>query len=367
MSFPSQALLNISHCTKGLDLLFVRNHEFLVRFQVFGAGGFRALAAKRQPMKALQVLLVSLLILLLAGSASALPAGALVGTVEAEVPDQVAVYRCRPGPMTGLKPGDVVGLVRSETSLGEATVLRASPELLISLRGLFECAPGDLLVFSRSSRVPERPRPPAPAPAPAPASEPALAPAPEAPPAPDTDSSPALQPEATSPETPQDPAREALAQWHEDLNMRLEHFLRLGPADKPASPHPASLKKAWALSGRSSFLDAAKVYGTLAAALQREGLAGLASDPGRGREAWSLGLEALSLRALCLFLAETPDRARAAFEALARENPKGAMGSARALSTVRARANTWLVRLPRRGEEAGRKGSIRIQSDGVRR
>jgi len=340
---------------------------------VFGAGGFRTSAAKRVPMKDLKVLLASLLILLLTGAASALPTGALVGTVEAEVPDQVAVYRCQSGPMTGLKPGDVVGLVRSGTSLGEATVLRASPELVISLRGLFECAPGDLLVFSRSSRVPGKPRPaaptaaPAPVPAPAPASEAAPAPAPDAPSDPGTAPSPTLQPEAPLPEAPRDPAREALGQWHEDLDMRLEHFLRLGPADKPTSPHPASLKKAWALSGRSSFLEASKVYGNLAASLQREGLARLASDPGRGREAWSLGLEALSLRALCLFLAETPDRARAAFEALARENPKGALGSARALSTVRARANTWLARLPQRGEEANRKGSIRIQSDGVQR
>jgi hypothetical protein len=77
-----------------------------------------------------------------------------------------------------------------------------------------------------------------------------------------------------------------------------------------------------------------------------------------------LGLEALSLRALCLFLANTPDRARAAFEALARENPQGALGSARALSTVRARANIWLLRLSRRGDEAHRKGTFRIQSDG---
>lgn len=332
-------------------------------------GGFQAFAAKRLSMKTLQVHLMSWLILLLTGAASALPTGALVGTVEAEVPDQVAVYRCQSGPMTGLKPGDVVGLVRSGTSLGEATVLRASPELLISLKGLFECAPGDLLVFRRSSRAPGKPRPaaPTPTPAPNPASEAAPAPAPEAPPAPDTASSPAFQPEAPSPEAPRDPAREALGQWHEDLDMRLEHFLRLGPADKPTSPHPASLKKAWALSGRSSFLEASKVYGNLAASLQREGLARLASDPGRGREAWSLGLEALSLRALCLFLAETPDRARAAFEALARENPKGALGSARALSSVRSRANTWLARLPQRGEEANRKGSIRIQSDGVQR
>jgi hypothetical protein len=312
-----------------------------------------------------RILLLSWLILLLAETALALPTGALVGTVEAEVPDQVAIYRCRPGPMTGLKPGDVVGLVRLGTSLGEATVLHASPELLISLKGLFECAPGDLLVFRRSSRAPEGPRPPAPAPAADPSADPATAP--DAPALPDTAPSPALQPEAPTPEAPRDPAREALGLWHEELNMRLEHFLRLGPADKPASPHPASLKKAWALSGRSSFLEAAKVYGNLAAALQREALARLASDPGRGREAWSLGLEALSLRALCLFLAETPDRARAAFEALARENPKGALGSARALSTVRARANTWLARLPQRGDEARRKGSIRIQSDGVER
>ena len=335
---------------------------------MFGAGGFRTSAAKRVPMKDLKVLLASWLILLLTGAASALPTGALVGTVEAEVPDQVAVYRCQSGPMTGLKPGDVVGLVRSGTSLGEATVLRASPELLISLKGLFECAPGDLLVFRRSSRAPGKPRPaaPTPTPAPNPASVAAPAPAPEAPPArtPPPPRLPARGPLAGS---ARDPAREALGQWHEDLDMRLEHFLRLGPADKPTSPHPASLKKAWALSGRSSFLEASKVYGNLAASLQREGLARLASDPGRGREAWSLGLEALSLRALCLFLAETPDRARAAFEALARENPKGALGSARALSSVRSRANTWLPRLPQRGEEANRKGSIRIQSDGVQR
>lgn len=327
------------------------------------------MAAKRPTMNMSRILLLSWLILLLAETALALPTGALVGTVEAEVPDQVAIYRCRPGPMTGLKPGDVVGLVRSGTSLGEATVLHASPELLISLKGLFECAPGDLLVFRRSSRAPEGPRPPAPAPAADPSADPGADPAtaPDAPAVPDTAPSRALQPDDSSPEAPRDPAREALGLWHEELNMRLEHFLRLGPADKPASPHPASLKKAWALSGRSSFLEAAKVYGNLAAALQREGLARLASDPGRGREAWSLGLEALSLRALCLFLAETPDRARAAFEALARENPKGALGSARALSTVRARANTWLARLPQRGDEARRKGSIRIQSDGVER
>ena len=307
-------------------------------------------------MKTLQVLLVSLLIFLLAGMATALPTGAVVGTVEAEVPDQVAVYRCRPGPMTGLKPGDVVSLVRAGTPLGEATVLRVSPELRISLKGLFECAPGDLLVFSRSRRVQERPRPSAPGPAPTSGAAPDLLPVPGA--------SPSLQTETPSPEATRDPAREALGEWHKGLDMRLEHFLRLGPADKPTSPHPASLKKAWALSGRSSFLEAAKAYGNLAAALQREGLARLAADPGRGREAWSLGLEALSLRALCLFLANTPDRARAAFEALARENPQGALGSARALSMVRARANIWLLRLSRQGDEAHRKGTFRIQSDG---
>lgn len=312
------------------------------------------MTAKRPAMSACRIFLLPWLILLLTGTALALPAGALVGAVEAEVPDQVAVYRCRPGPMTGLKAGDVVGLVRAGTSLGEATVLRTSPELLISLRGLFECLPGDLLVFSRNTRSPALPRPPVAGPAPAPDSPP-------------SNPEPDPQSEDSAPETPQDPARETLGQWHQDLKLRLEHFLRLGPADKPASPHPANLQKAWALNERSDFLEAAKVYGNLAAALQREGLGGLTSDPGRGREAWSLGLEALSLRALCLFLAETPDRARAAFEALARENPKGALGSARALSMVRSRANTWLARLPKRGDEARRKGSIRIHPDGVER
>lgn len=322
-----------------------------------------------------------LLLLLLSGIASALPMGAVVGTVESEVPGQVAVYRCQPGPMLGLKPGDVVSVMRAGVTVGEATVVRISPELHISGNGALECLPGDQVVYMRSPRRPaEAPRPaatPSPAVDPSPAPEattgeptPAPAPSPmamgeETPQAPIPEAMPSISdspPVAVAPPAPASTLTDAtdvanLQKWHGDLDTRLRAYLRPRMKGKLASPHLDRLAKAKALADKRRYADASSVYGKLGAALQAEGRACLGSDPVRGRELWSLGLESLSLRALCLFLHEDVKRARAAFEPLARENPGGSLASARALSTVRGRANVYLKRLPRGIDPRSEKGT----------
>ncbi len=295
-----------------------------------------------------------LTILILISAALAVPVGAVVGTITSEVEDQVAVYRCHPGPMLGLELGDVVAVMRSGRPLGEAVVVRTQPELLVSLKGLYEVAAGDMLVYQRRSRNPQTPRPPRASVSPEatpstqtpePSPEAAGPTAPAALPVP-----PAQPPEAPpelAPETPTPADLATLQDWHAQLDGRLTRYVRPQSSDSSPSPHRTRLKKAGSLTGEQRYLEAAALYGKLGAALQQEGQAILASAEVRGREAWSLGFEALSLRALCLFLAEDPARSRAAFEALLQTNPKGVLSSARALSMVRGRAKTYLSRLPR--------------------
>ncbi len=276
-----------------------------------------------------------LTILILISAALAVPVGAVVGTITSEVEDQVAVYRCHPGPMLGLELGDVVAVMRSGRPLGEAVVVRTQPELLVSLKGLYEVAAGDMLVYQRRSRNPQTPRPPR------------ASVSPEATPSTQTpEPSPEAPPEL-APETPTPADLATLQDWHAQLDGRLTRYVRPQSSDSSPSPHRTRLKKAGSLTGEQRYLEAAALYGKLGAALQQEGQAILASAEVRGREAWSLGFEALSLRALCLFLAEDPARSRAAFEALLQTNPKGVLSSARALSMVRGRAKTYLSRLPR--------------------
>lgn len=340
-------------------------------------------------MPLLRSLLCTLmLLLLLARAGLALPMGAVVGKVESEVPGQVAVFQCQPGPMVGLKPGDVVSLVRSGAKLGEATVLRAAPDLVISLKGVFECAPGDLVVYLRRARAPEAPRPaavarpaapppvgespsgtgPAGAPEPpAPAEAAAIPAAPAIPEAPaPIEATAETEPVSTPPAAPPPPAKAAPAPpaapapsasaedlatfqgWHGGLGARLKSYLRPRSKGKLASPHLDRWERAGALVAKARYEEAASLFGKLGTALQAEGSGVLGADPVRGREAWSLGLESLSLRGLCLVMADESGRARAAFEALARENPAGALASSRALSMVRGRANAFLKRLPPR-------------------
>ncbi len=306
-------------------------------------------------MNTLRALATVLFLLVSSHAALAVPVGAVVGSVGTEVENQVAVYRCQAGPMRGLTAGDVVAVVHAGQELGEATVVRTEPELVVSLKGLYQVAAGDLLVFRRQGRQPQ-PHPAARVPAPG-RLTPATPGAGPAEPSPDPPAADEPAPEAA---TPADQA--SLQAWHGELDTRLDRYVRLQASDAVARAQRDRLKKAANLARGQGYLEAAALYGKVGSALQQQGQATLAKAAVPGREAWSLGFEALSLRALCLFLAEEPARSRAAFEALLKTNPKGALASARALSTVRGRAKAYLGRLPRptRRSEAGRpKGLTR--------
>jgi len=301
-------------------------------------------------MKTLRALTCLLLLLMSTNAALAVPVGALVGTVVTEVEDQVAIYRCQAGPMLGLTAGDVVAVMHAGQERGEATVTRTEPHLLISLKGLYRVEPGDLLVYRRQGRQ-SLPRPSAgrPKPAASPGGPAASTPAP------DSGTTPA-------PEAPTPADRANLQAWHGELDARLDRYIRPHAEDAAMVTHRGRLKKAAEHVRKQAWLEAAALYGKLGSTLQQEGQATLARNEVRGREAWSLGFESLSLRALCLFLAEEPARARAAFDALLQTSPKGAMASARALSMVRGRAKAYLGRLPRptRRTDSGRpKGLTR--------
>ena len=87
-----------------------------------------------------------LFVLLLLSPAFAQP----LGTISRELPNQILVYEVRRQGATPVKKGDIVKVEHAK-GVGEATVMTVADGMLtISLKGVYEVAPGNVVSWSRS-------------------------------------------------------------------------------------------------------------------------------------------------------------------------------------------------------------------------
>lgn len=76
-----------------------------------------------------------------------------VGTVGAELPNQIGVYELKTAGESELERGDIVRIVRDGEVLGEATVMSITDDqTTISLKGVYDTLRGDSVQFARKAK-----------------------------------------------------------------------------------------------------------------------------------------------------------------------------------------------------------------------